>query len=273
MSLTSNTPNILGVIEALYRVEQTRERWLQDVLRAISEAFPSATGVAAVSYSLANDACDSAEIHTLGDHADLQDTLGQLHRQDALQQRNVATAYRTTLAATAAEFVTEREAFRPICERQFRARLRDTLLINGSSPIGLGCALNVFAASPIRLSNDQRDFVSKIAMHLASAARLQRKLMQQDRSTAVEAILSADGKLEHVDSPVQFQAVRSTLIEAFEQRSWARAEARTAPDRALSARRARSSSNASASSAHTDILARPARLDDGGNFIALARHA
>jgi DNA-binding CsgD family transcriptional regulator len=223
--------DFVGILESLYRVDQPREAWLQGVLQTLSTVFDESARFAGVFYDLADGQCvDSAQVEVLGDQPELQRVLEALHQGPALQ-RNVVSAYRNTLAATATEFITDVQAFAPICARQFQAGMRDTLLINGASPFGVGCALNVFYPRALSFTDDQRELLKSIAVHLSTAHRLQRKLA----AATVEAILTDTGNLEHVDSPIDLRTLKSNLQDAVAQRRWARKRARQDGKHALHA--------------------------------------
>jgi DNA-binding CsgD family transcriptional regulator len=225
-------PDVVSVIEKLYQLEQPRGAWLQGILETLAYLFDSAAGFAGIFYDISDDEHVNAQLELPAENPDLGAALIDLHQLDAVRQ-NVIRAYRTTLASTAAEFVTDREAFRPICERQFRAGFRDTLLINGASPLGVGCALNIFSARPFQLSETQRSLLNRVAVHLSTAYRLQQRLETCDRNTTIEAIFSSGGKLEHFDSPLEFKVVRAALDGAIAHRKWARGAARGDANRAL----------------------------------------
>jgi DNA-binding CsgD family transcriptional regulator len=159
------------------------------------------------------------------------------HEKPALASA-IVDCYRNVVCGTLAEHVPDPEQLRTMREDYARVGLQDQLLINGANPSGLGCALYVFSKTRLRLSALERELMTRLAAHLSTAYRLQRRLEKTltAQEGLVEAVLKVDGRLEHAEPTASSPEARRSLTGAVKLREWARAPAgRSNPESATAA--------------------------------------
>jgi DNA-binding CsgD family transcriptional regulator len=165
--------------------------------------------------------------------------LGRYAHARADWAESVLRCYRTHVCGTLDEHIPELHLRRAMRDQYEPMGLRDQLLINGVNHSGFGCALYVFSRIPLRLANEERQMLTRIAAHLATAYRLQRRLERASTdcgATGVDAILNTHGGLEHAELTARSMESRRRLTSAVKQREWARTRAgRSNPERATDA--------------------------------------
>jgi DNA-binding CsgD family transcriptional regulator len=83
-----------------------------------------------------------------------------------------------------------------------------------------------FCNIPFRVSKSRWTLLAQIATHLATGYRLHRRLHAADGSAAVEAVLTPNGRVEHVEAAANSDLARASLQEAVERRTWSQGQAR-----------------------------------------------
>jgi DNA-binding CsgD family transcriptional regulator len=227
----------IQVLEALYAVEQPRSLWFQGVLDAASSAFDRGAGVGFLLYDVSGDAPRVEAINGVNVAATNLQMGADIHYRRAFA-RSIVRCYRTEVCATMAEHVREPWMLRAMREQYAQVGLRDQILMNGANPSGFGCVLYVFSKAYLTLSAAERDLMTRIATHLSTAYRLQRRLesVEAGRDERVDAILKVDGQVEHAGSAAKSSEARSSLTDAVRQREWARTTStRNDPERATAA--------------------------------------
>ena len=101
----------------------------------------------------------------------------------------------------------------------------DTLGMAAIDPVGVGIAVGTGFREAIDPSPGQRQAWMQISAHLAAAHRLRRKFGEDPAVERADAILSPNGKLEHVADPITSD-LREQLAEAVERVEHARTRAR-----------------------------------------------
>jgi hypothetical protein len=118
-------------------------------------------------------------------------------------------------------------------------KVRGQVIMNGGDGSGKGCALHLFSNRACVMTDPERDVLSRIATHLATAYRLQRRLSASGNpgGEGVEAVLTPGGRIEHAEGEAKEPQVRSALALAVQQRELSRRAAASRPDRVLRPRR------------------------------------
>jgi DNA-binding NarL/FixJ family response regulator len=105
-------------------------------------------------------------------------------------------------------------------------------MVNGASPDERGCAFVLFSKQANQLTPALRTELTRVAVHLATAHRLNHRL--QEGSAAADAVLCPDGKLEHAEAAARSPRAQQELRGAAEAIAWARSRSgRAQPDKAL----------------------------------------
>lgn len=224
------TTDVVGIIEAAYRVDQPEAAWLETALEAVRPTLDRGMGCSAFLY----DASDPTRlrIHTLRGASAPHDEAVMRAIERSSPDR-VAWVFRTQACRTASEG--------PDWENQPAAKLfrtwgiEDVLFVNGLDPSGVGCFFTAKLAkrSPVSRATNAR--WSRIAAHLGAGYRLQRRLAESN----AEAILSPAGKLEHAEGEATESDAREALRRAVTAVERARGRLRRSdPDEAVETWRA-----------------------------------
>jgi DNA-binding CsgD family transcriptional regulator len=94
-------------------------------------------------------------------------------------------------------------------------------MINGVDCSGQGCVVYLFSPTSLTLSDVQRDLFCRLATHIATAYRLQRKIEGEGGAGArddAEAIFTPGGHVEHAELAAQPVETRRYLTLAVKQR-------------------------------------------------------
>ncbi|MDP9150721.1 MAG: LuxR C-terminal-related transcriptional regulator [Myxococcota bacterium] len=205
--------DLIGIVEAAYRVEQSTKGWLSGIVAAAAPVIDDGYGVAAYTY----DASNPSEFRVgpmvhqglpEGFVAPFVESLAHLDANFVLK------SFRTLSCGTGSEVPGWDQD--PLIETLAeRFGLRDSLSINGLNPDGHGCLLMAFLPEERKLDRPRRDLLSKLSCHLAAALRLRAKLALAEGSLpAPEAILDRSGKVCHAEHEARSKASRSQLRES-----------------------------------------------------------
>jgi DNA-binding CsgD family transcriptional regulator len=134
----------------------------------------------------------------------------------------IVARYRTTLCATLPELFVDSSKFKAM-QADYYARfgVRGQIMINGVDCSGKGCVVYLFSSKALTLSDVQRDLFRRLATHIATAYRLQRKVNGDGGTGAhddAEAILTPVGHVEHAKIAAQPVETRQCLTLAVKQR-------------------------------------------------------
>lgn len=223
MFSTHDALDPIHVLEALYALEQPREAWFRGVLTAAAAAFDCGAGVGFLLYDVSEDTPRIEAIDGVNVGAPKVQMGIDTHYEPEFA-REIVNCYRTDVCATMAEHVHNPRQLSALRARYAEVGIGDQLLVNGANPSGIGCALYVFSETILRVNPAERELMTRIAAHLSSAYRLQRRLEQTPgpREQFVEAVLKVDGRLEHAEAAANSSESRHSLTEAVKRREWAR---------------------------------------------------
>jgi DNA-binding CsgD family transcriptional regulator len=236
MGLRHTKSDLIQILEASYEVEQPREAWLEGVLRASKASLGNEAGIAGILYDISGGRTLRADGVIGVDLAPGWREMGaEMHASPALAE-GIAEGYRKVLCGTLRESINAATA--DGIHRYFRRfGYDDAVMINGMDVSGVGSALFHFSSAQIHLSARTREVLSRVATHLATGYRLQRRLSERlsDTPAPIEAVLTPGGKVDHAEPPAQSRGARGSLSEAVKQREWARGRARRDDADAVSA--------------------------------------
>jgi DNA-binding CsgD family transcriptional regulator len=221
----------LDVIERAYDVESSEEDWLRGVLESAAPAIDAGRGLLAYLYDAA--ARPLRAWNFVGNfaptHGEVIDVI------TAADDEYVAQSYLVIPFGTASE--------QPGFERQrtfgrqlHKYGIKDALAINAFDRSGLGAWIGALLPEKATVSASERERWAKVSMHIAAALRLRHRLQTVDAVSQArpraEAILTADGKLEHAEA--EATGARQALGEAVRRLDRARGHLRkSAPSEAL----------------------------------------
>ncbi len=227
--------DVLAILTAIYQVQQPREGWLAGVLHALWSTAGRGGGVGGVLYDLSGEGAvrvDALESFDIG--ADWHMAGLAMHSDPALTPRIIA-GYRSLLCATLPELPADGQAKGRVRRTYARHQVGGQVMINGIDCSGKGCALYLFSPVRVELSAAERDIFSRLATHVATGYRLQRQLAERVDAAAsgVEAVLTPEGRIEHVEAPAQSRPARQMLTAAVRRRERTRTLGAIEPQRAL----------------------------------------
>ena len=203
--MAGRSQDVVGIIEAAYRVDQTEARWLETALDAIRPSLDRGMGCSAFLY----DASDPAKlrIHTLrGASAPHDEAVTRAIERSSPDR--VAWVFRTQACRTASEGPDW--ANQPAAKLFRSWGIEDVLFVNGLDASGVGCFFTAKLATRAPVTRATNARWSRIAAHLGAGYRLQRRLAQ----SSPEAILSPGGKLEHAVGEATEGSAREALRRA-----------------------------------------------------------
>jgi DNA-binding CsgD family transcriptional regulator len=214
--------DLLKILGAVYQVEQPRNAWFTGVLQAVSSTLERGVWVAGVLYDISGgttlhvDAIDGVDLPRGWLQAGVE-----MNRDPRLAQ-GIIGGYRSMLCASLPELgVVDPKAMRTAQRDYYGAvKMRGQIAINGLDCSGKGCCLYLLSRTSSDLSDSQRELFSRIATHLSTAYRLQRRLSPDEpaRSAEVEAVLKPNGEIEHAEAGAKATLARQTLKLAVRQR-------------------------------------------------------
>jgi DNA-binding NarL/FixJ family response regulator len=114
----------------------------------------------------------------------------------------------------------------PLYDQIVRLGVGDALGVTGVDPTGFGCTLHFLSQTPFSLSRAAQRGLTRIAAHLASARRLRETLdhagARLDAVEGADAVLSADGRVQHAERDARSAESRAALREAVRRMERAR---------------------------------------------------
>ena len=136
--------------------------------------------------------------------------------------------YRSTLCATLPQLLEDRALAAPMRGEYYDHHpVRGQFSLNGFDSSGKGCALSLFSEEAVALSETQRSIFTRLATHLSTAYRLQRRFAEgaQTKVRGVEAVLTPTGRVEHAEADARSPEARQDLTLAVRQREQTRGDA------------------------------------------------
>jgi len=200
------SPDVIAIIEAIYRIESEPEAWLTDIVRAALPLMDEGFGLSAGMYDAAGPSLAVEAFVSVGTPPGSSDKIA-------------ATSYDFTPEFVDAGFLGH------VCETASRVAgwrdlafvregtlvpfgIRDRIGINGLSTDCSGTILGIHLPVERGLSPAERRRYSMIAGHLGAAHRLRRRMQRGIAST--EAVVAPSGRIEHA---VGAAAARDALAQ------------------------------------------------------------
>lgn len=220
----------VSILENTYRLELGAEAWLKGIVDAVRPwVDDDGLGVAGIVYEV------SPEGHlTIEGSSGLNEFLkGSL---DGMDPEFVKRSYLGLRVGMSSEVPGWRET------NTFKLAqplgLTDALGINGMNPGGKGCLLLAFRGATGRVSPQQKESFTRVAVHLATAHRLRTRLgvgVETDPTSHAEAVVDPNGKVRHAIGPATLPPALRSLREAVIDVERARGKLRHRdPEKALS---------------------------------------
>jgi DNA-binding CsgD family transcriptional regulator len=219
---------VLAAVDAAYLLDAPDETWLQGILKAVVPGMDHGLGVVGFLYQSQDG---HAVARSVVGHETLPAILRRLPVEIASQTpQEVATTLDSGhWATTASERIRSIYPGMKEMERVMPPGVHDSLVLNARSGND-GACFAAFLPRPQTCRPDFRARWSRVAIHVAQAARLRRRL----EASPAEAILSPNGHLEHAETSTPAPHLRQYLTQAVQLRERARGPLRhREPDEAL----------------------------------------
>jgi DNA-binding CsgD family transcriptional regulator len=210
--------DILSVVEAAYRVEQSESAWVAGMMEAAKPLIDVGLGVYAYLY----DASDAAKLDVRAfAHAGqpagftVEGLLGALAQTP---KAYVEQSWRTRACGYASEVPGYDEL--PTIASYFRPNgIADIFAVCGGDPTGHGCYLGAARPKVAKLDAHERATWERVSAHLASSYRLRRALGTSETTVTsvmngADAVLSSSGKIEHAEGAASEGHARDALRDA-----------------------------------------------------------
>jgi hypothetical protein len=206
--------DLIGILEAAYRVEQAEQSWLTGILDAAASGLDVGLGALAFSYNAASPSEFGFRcVVTRNAPSTMLEVMNSAAR--ALPTELVTNSFWTRRASTIREMPGWASFYRLPLQFDAEHVANDAIGINGLDPSRVGCQIGAYSDHEIQLSPRMRAAWDRVSTHLAAAFRLQRALQAAKEHTApTEAVLAPSGRVLHAERPAQDRSVRDALSEA-----------------------------------------------------------
>lgn len=205
--------DIIGAIEAAYRIELAPAEWLRGVGGEVYEQLGGAAGMYGCEYRIIDGTRMSVGEELRLDMPDAS----QLPIREMLETIPIEFVRKTfarTDCATQSQYIDAE--LKPFVDASMapleRFGWRDIMCFSGVDPAGHGVYMGLWLPKPARLAAPARVRWTRVAVHAATAVRLRRRLSDAGRTP--EAILTPTGKLEHAEGEAKLESARASLRSA-----------------------------------------------------------
>jgi hypothetical protein len=218
----------VSLIESAYGLDGATEPWLQKIAASACSAMESAQGAMAFQY----DASDGGwtKIGTGAIHEMSPEFVRDFFDQEDMPKES---ARALTQVFTSVRFGSLRAVLNRIQAGAFSATLDrhgidDMVGVNGIDPSGRGCMLAI-VVKKFPSSSRTEHLWQRLAAHISAGNRLRTTLAALsepnfDPTQRAEAVLTANGKVEHATGPAESRAAREALRDALVRIDKARSE-------------------------------------------------
>jgi DNA-binding CsgD family transcriptional regulator len=202
----SSKPDLIATIEACYRVEQPNDAWLRGVIESLSW-LDQGLGIFGFTYLLRPSfELDPSPIVQVGCPEHMRRALDKAFENGVQFNR---AAYLDTDAGSANDIPGYVGTTTELASRGLG--VFDSWGVNGRNWDRCNAAIIINRTEAVRPSPELLIQLQRLAIHLASGARLQRRLSGNQQREA--AVLSPSGKVEHAEG----DARRADMLTALEQ--------------------------------------------------------
>jgi DNA-binding CsgD family transcriptional regulator len=234
---------LVEIVEACYNVDGDHDAWATSVGELVEQHLGYGLGAIAIRYRLDDQLRFQPLAMSAVNLSD--DAVGIVQRATV----NLPPSYvQQTFAAQPADMAlsTGPEEVHTLTVQIFGEHFvpqgwHDILCVNGLDPTHHGFYLGAFMPRRGKMTAALRTRWSRIAAHMAAAHRLRNRLSASElkRPDGADAVLTANGRVEHANDNAKHELARAKLVEGVRVLERARGKMRrTDPDLALSEWRA-----------------------------------
>jgi DNA-binding CsgD family transcriptional regulator len=209
----NKTANLVEILEAAYRVEQSEEAWLGGVLDVARPSLD--VGLGAMAYTYDASTPTNMQLRFVSSRDALPALVEYFKASVARMPANwVETNYPSKRTQVIRD-MPGWETFMSLPARLDENHVVDDVIgINGLDPSLVGSMLGAYSSRRYPLTPRARSTWNRIGTHLAASFRLQRALQAKVLSAPTEAVLAPSGRVLHAEQPAQDRSTRDSLSEA-----------------------------------------------------------
>ncbi len=207
--------DLLGLIEAAYRVDVPEDEWLAGITNAGNDLFDRGLGTAAYLYSLGDAEPVITRIALGGSFdpswlASFQSRIGELPQ--VVDGPPVGWRSWMHMQAAMAASIPEMESIAAAFDAFGGAK--DVFAINGRDPQGFGVWIGIPQKKKGKLTDEERTLYTRVSTHLAAGYRIRRMLGTKSPTDAADAVLTPNGEIEHAVGDARDDEARNALRRA-----------------------------------------------------------
>ena len=209
--------DVLDIVETAYRLDVGEMEWLREVTAAVYRQLGAGLGVLGFYYRIGAD----GRLQLGGDvQLDMPAVPPPMRGAlESLPPAFVQKSFARLECATQSQAADpEMQALLEPMMETAAARFgwRDVVMLGGADPAGEGVYVGAWLPRRTRLSPRVRATWNRVAVHLVSANRLRRRLASASLGSAdgADAVLTPDGRVEHVERDAAADDARAALQRA-----------------------------------------------------------
>jgi DNA-binding CsgD family transcriptional regulator len=228
----------ITIVEAAYDLEHDERHWLTNLLESARHRLDRGMGVSGWEYELGAGITHQSRVW-IGVNDRVREAWTGVSKIDGGQvSRRIHAAGGQFVTAMQNLGLTEEEArrFPPMVTHLQPLGVYDMLAVTACDPTGHGVVLAAPMPDVRRPRPRERRPWARIATHIEAGARLRRALVGGalgNIEVGAEAVLSADGAVQHAEAPAKSVDARTELRRAARAIDRARTRARSDEDEAL----------------------------------------
>jgi DNA-binding CsgD family transcriptional regulator len=204
------TTDLIGVVEAAYRIEQSEDGWLRGLLGAVRTMIDYGFGIVSYVYDASNPA--ALRLNASASEGLSDENAAYITKTIPLEDPDFVRRSFLSLSCGTSRDVPGWHEQSGVDRAAKDFGIRDWLAINGRNPNGQGCLIMALLGKEMRLTAQRREVLTKISCHLAAAHRLRQSLANKEaRAGVAEAILDHDGKVHHAEGEASSKVALSCL--------------------------------------------------------------
>lgn len=213
--------SLVDLVESAYDVDSSSSSWLEGIRLGADKCFGGHLAVQAYTFRVAGNG--DFQLLDLSSEPEWAEHLRANHAaaSPALIKRLYLGGRPVSSLSSAL-----RPDDGPLYTQIVRLGVGDALGVTGIDPTGFGCTLHFLDRARSILSRPAQQGLTRIAAHLASARRLRETLdhagARLDAAEGADAVLSADGRVQHAERDARSAESRAALREAVRRMERAR---------------------------------------------------
>ena len=197
--------DVLGIVEAAYRLDGTDSEWLSGVAEACRPALDRGFGLCAFEFQHQMGSPPQILRHCM---LGIPEGLARIYAEvfHGMDPDAKLRAFTQGPCTTGSEIMGQHREFannEHMKRHVHQFGMYDSIWITAAEPSGSGCGIHAGRAELGWPSRAARERWARVASHLAAGARIRRRLKEAEEPPNVEAVWTPEGKLLHAEGPAQ----------------------------------------------------------------------